>query len=665
MPTPAPPADGSAERQTKFSEPFEHVVDPEKQYQAKISTSAGELVAFLYPGKAPKTVNNFVNLARHHYYDGLVFHRVIQGFMIQGGCPEGSGRGGPGYRFEDELPERGQYEIGTLAMANAGPNTNGSQARTGPSVPSRRPERCRTSPAVLDLRQADLGPRHPRRDREDQDRSRRPSCRGRRDPLHLHHRGVKASTATAALGIAAVAAAAVLAERRRSSRIELAVPLGDRTSRTFEVARLGTRAGVDLATTRVRSALASDERRAELQAEFELRTAAEVVASLGNMKGALMKLGQMASYLDQGLPEPVRDALSQLQSDAPPMASALAAQVVRDELGGPPEELFRSWDPLPVAAASIGQVHRAITTDGRSVAVKIQYPGVDDAIRADLETSDVLFAAMGMLFPGLDPKPLVDELRARLIEELDYHNEAGNQRRFVEAFTGHPTIHVPLTTEWADGVDFRTVTGEWSQRERDLAAETIYRYAFGGIYELGIFNGDPHPGNYRFRPGGQVSFLDYGLCKVFTPAEVNQFERLIQAMCIRPDRDEFLRLSTEMGFVSNCIAFSNPLKDFISSHFLLTVTPEYASESVRRYFDLSGPYAEVIRSVNLPPSLVVIQRINLGLFAVLAELGATANWRRLAEEIWPFADGAPSTPMGEAIAAWRAGRGSVPARPGR
>ena len=127
MPTPAPPADGSAERQTKFSEPFEHVVDSDKQYQATISTSAGELVAFLYPGKAPKTVNNFVNLARHHYYDGLVFHRVIQGFMIQGGCPEGSGRGGPGYRFEDELPERGQYEIGTLAMANAGPNTNGSQ----------------------------------------------------------------------------------------------------------------------------------------------------------------------------------------------------------------------------------------------------------------------------------------------------------------------------------------------------------------------------------------------------------------------------------------------------------------------------------------------------------------------------------------------------------
>ncbi len=125
--TPAPAADGSSERQTKFPAPMPMTIDPEKSYQATISTSLGDMVAYLHPSKAPKTVNNFVNLARYHYYDGLIFHRVINGFMIQGGCPEGSGRGGPGYRFEDELPQRGQYEIGSLAMANAGPNTNGSQ----------------------------------------------------------------------------------------------------------------------------------------------------------------------------------------------------------------------------------------------------------------------------------------------------------------------------------------------------------------------------------------------------------------------------------------------------------------------------------------------------------------------------------------------------------
>jgi len=125
--TPAPAADGSTERQTKFGAPMPMTVDPEKSYEATISTTLGDLVAFLHPGKAPKTVNNFVNLARYHYYDGLIFHRVISGFMIQGGCPEGSGRGGPGYKFEDELPAPRAYEIGSLAMANSGPNTNGSQ----------------------------------------------------------------------------------------------------------------------------------------------------------------------------------------------------------------------------------------------------------------------------------------------------------------------------------------------------------------------------------------------------------------------------------------------------------------------------------------------------------------------------------------------------------
>ena len=125
--TPAPAADGSSPRTTKFSSPMPMTVAPETSYQATISTSLGDMVAFLHPNKAPQTVNNFVNLARYHYYDGLVFHRVISGFMIQGGCPEGSGRGGPGYRFADELPTPGAYEIGSLAMANAGPNTNGSQ----------------------------------------------------------------------------------------------------------------------------------------------------------------------------------------------------------------------------------------------------------------------------------------------------------------------------------------------------------------------------------------------------------------------------------------------------------------------------------------------------------------------------------------------------------
>lgn len=471
-------------------------------------------------------------------------------------------------------------------------------------------------------------------------------------------------------------AAATLARARRARVATRARAVdGDRLARTATLTRLGSRAGADLAATKVRGAFATPERREQLREEFEMRTVEDVVSALGNMKGAVMKLGQMASYLDQGMPEHLRAALAQLQSDAPSMAPELAAKVIEEELGSPPEHVFASWDPTPIAAASIGQVHRAVTHDGLEVAVKVQYPGVDEAIRADLENSDLLFGAMGMMFPGLDPKPIVSELRERLVEELDYRNEAANQQRFAESFAGHPTISIPpvrhdlsgarvLTTQLAHGVPFSAVA-RWPQEERDLAGETIFRYAFGGIYRLGIFNGDPHPGNYLFEPGGRVTFLDYGLCKVFQPAEVELFQHLVTAMCFDRDPDAFIRLSEEIGFLTGADRLSPEVVHDYFSHFydlviedqVKTVTPEFASESVRRYFDLTGPYAEIIRSANLPPSMVIIQRINLGLFAVLADLGATANWRRIAEEIWPWVQGPPSTPMGEAIAEWEAARG--------
>ncbi len=166
------------------------------------------------------------------------------------------------------------------------------------------------------------------------------------------------------------------------------------------LAKAATKAGGSWASDRARRVFADAERREHLDTTRQLRTAEQVAETLGHLKGAMMKLGQMASYLDQGLPEPVRDALAQLQQDAPPMAPELAAQVVVEELGAPPEELFAEWDPMPIAAASIGQVHRALTHDGRAVAVKVQYPGVDEAIRGDLDNAGLLFSAMKMLFPG-------------------------------------------------------------------------------------------------------------------------------------------------------------------------------------------------------------------------------------------------------------------------
>lgn len=468
---------------------------------------------------------------------------------------------------------------------------------------------------------------------------------------------------------AGVAAYVIMSRRPSLSHVG-----AGRSARTGRLVGMSARAGADYMATRARGAFASDERRAELAERFELRTAEQVAEQLGHMKGALMKLGQMASYLDQGLPEPVREALAELQSDAPPMAAGLAESVVRDELGSHPRELFAQWDPTPIASASIGQVHRAVTHHGTEVAVKVQYPGVADAIAADLDNSELLFAMLGMLFPGLEPAPIVEELRERVLEELDYGLEADNQRLFADAYRNHPYIHVPevldelsttrvLTTEMAHGARFAEVNA-WPDEERQLAAETLYRFVFGSIYSMGAFNGDPHPGNYLFRPGGGITFLDFGLVKRFSDTEVADFAEMIQLMVIDRDVAGYALLLERIGILAPGNGFDldrvrdyfGHFYDFVMDDVVMEITPEYSSESLRRFFDLSGPHAEIMKAANLPPSMVIVQRINLGLYALFGDLRARNNWRRLAEELWPFVDAAPSTPMGRRIAQWEATR---------
>lgn len=472
-----------------------------------------------------------------------------------------------------------------------------------------------------------------------------------------------------ASGVACVAAFVINRRAERASGMRTA-----RSARTGRLVGMSARTGADYMATRARSTFASEEKRAELAERFELRTAEQVAEQLGHMKGALMKLGQMASYLDQGLPEPVRQALAELQSDAPPMAAGLAEAVVTGELGVNPQELFAQWDPRPIASASIGQVHRAVTHDGTEVAVKVQYPGVADAITADLDNTELLFAMLGMLFPGMEPGPIVDELRERVLEELDYHLEADNQRLFADAYRGHPYIHVPevledlstsrvLTTEMAHGARFAEVTA-WFDDERQLAAETLYRFVFGSIYSMGAFNGDPHPGNYLFRPGGQITFLDFGLVKRFNDREVADFAEMIQLMVLDHDVAGYARLLERIGILAADNRFSDQqirdyfghFYDFVMTDEEMEITPEYSSESLRRFFDLSGPHSEIMKTANLPPSMVIVQRINLGLYALFGDLRARNNWRRIAEELWPFVEATPATPMGERIAEWEESR---------
>ena len=449
------------------------------------------------------------------------------------------------------------------------------------------------------------------------------------------------------------------------------LPTG-RVRRSLDMARMGRRVGTRYAAGTARQVFASAKRREEIRSERQLQTTAEVVETLGSMKGVFMKLGQMASYLDAGIDPQVRQSLATLQANAPPMSAELAASVINEQLGDTPDRVFDEWDPVPLAAASIGQVHRAITRDGHAVAVKVQYPGVDEAMRSDLDNSAVLLQVTRMAFPSLDAGPLVNEMRSRIAEELDYRLEARNQAAFASMFAGHPFVHIPtvypewcrqrvLTTELVVGADYDEAA-TWPESERNLAGEAIFRFVFGCLYRRRVFNGDPHPGNYVFHEGGRVTFLDFGLVKWFTDLEVELLATMVRSLVTEGDDVAFRQAVERAGFLRPTPDLSNrQVADYFGRYYDLVrrrgptkVTNEFASETVRRFFDATDP---VVRRANVPPAFAVLQRINLGLYAVLAGLGATADWGRICDEIYPWVDAPPSTDLGRAEAAWRAARG--------
>jgi predicted unusual protein kinase regulating ubiquinone biosynthesis (AarF/ABC1/UbiB family) len=466
-----------------------------------------------------------------------------------------------------------------------------------------------------------------------------------------------------------VAVLGAMAWRRRGRGLHLRT---SRTQRNTDVVKLGAAVGVNYASTAARKLFASAERKVELDRERELKTADAVVERLGNMKGALMKLGQMASYVDEGLPAPLREALAQLQSSAPPMSAQLAAQVIRQDLGKDPTELFVEWDPVPIAAASIGQVHRAVvidptTGDERAVAVKVQYPGVAEAVATDLKNADLLGLLLQQGFGGLDPDDMVSEIKERLTEELDYRLEAANQQHFADFYRGHPFIHVPdvlpafsgahvITSELVTGATWQEMI-TWSQDERDLVGETLFRFVFRSLYGMHAFNGDPHPGNYLFHGDGRVTFLDFGLVKHFTDDEMSTFIGMVRSAAYDHDVAEFRRILEQAGMLQRgCPAPDDEVGEYFSTFYesvrhdrVVTWSSEYSSRIVRHTFDRTSPIAQY---ATVPKAFVFIQRINLGLYALLGELKASGNYRRMAEELWPFVQGPPSTPLAHREHPW-------------
>jgi predicted unusual protein kinase regulating ubiquinone biosynthesis (AarF/ABC1/UbiB family) len=444
-----------------------------------------------------------------------------------------------------------------------------------------------------------------------------------------------------------------------------------RLGRTLRVWRLTARNAVRFVAHRVRRRFVRHERRPALDDAFALRTADDVARELGDMKGALMKAGQLVSFVIEALPEPAQQALSQLYSDAPPMSADLAASVVRAEFGLEPERVFLDWQARPAAAASIGQVHRAVTRDGRDVAVKVQYPGVGAAIEADLANADLLYRVISSFtLQGLDTRALVDELSMRMRDELDYRLEASNIREFRQLFEGHPFVSIPevidslsgstvLTTEWADGLAWNQFVDQATPAAKRRAGESIWRFAQHSILRLGIFNGDPHPGNYRFSPEGDVTFLDFGMVKRWAAGEWELLAPCMDAIVVDRDPDGLVVAMESSGFLRAGHGLdpqavfeyvSSPYRPYLTDSF--TFTRDFMRDTVQRIADVRGPHAAVVAQLDMPPSFVMLDRVVWGVSALLGKLDVRAPWRAMLLEYRSDAD--PATELGIAERRWRA-----------
>lgn len=443
-----------------------------------------------------------------------------------------------------------------------------------------------------------------------------------------------------------------------------------RARRTARVWRLMARNGIRFAVHRTKRLFAGSARHEELDNQFAIRSAQDVARELGNMKGALMKFGQLLSFIVEALPPEAQAALATLQADAPPMSPAAAQGVVRSELGAAPQKIFLDWQESPIAAASVGQVHRAITRDGRDVAVKIQYPGVGDAIETDLNNTEGLYRLVGAFaLKGLDTKGLVDELRSRMRDELDYRLEADNQREFAAHFEGHPFVSIPavvaatstrrvLTTEWVEGIGFAEFLATASPTAKQRAGESIWRFTQHAVHHMGAFNGDPHPGNYRFSAEGDVTFLDFGLVKRWTPGQWEQLLPTLDAVIVRRDPEQLMAAMEDVGFLhaGHGLAaetvwdyVSTPYTPYLTDSFAFT--RDFSKQAMATIIDVKGPHAEVIERLNMPPSFVILDRVVWGVNAILGKLEVEAPWRGMLLEY--LDNGPPATEMGTAELAWR------------
>ena len=381
-------------------------------------------------------------------------------------------------------------------------------------------------------------------------------------------------------------------------------------------------------------------------AELQARTAEQMFKVLGELKGGAMKLGQAMSIFEAALPEdiagPYRAALTKLQDAAPPLPAEAIHKILTDELGVEWRTKFLEFADQPAAAASIGQVHKATWHDGRVVAVKVQYPGADKALISDLNQ----MARMGKLFaswiPGLDIKPLLDELRDRAVDELDYLHESQNQRAFAIAYEGDSEFVIPhvlvaaphvLVSEWIDGTALSSIIKDGSQAERDAAGVLYERFLLSGPSRAGLLHADPHPGNFRITPDGRLGVLDFGACASLPdglPSAMGSLLRIAQLgdaqTVIEGLRAEgFIKPNIEVD-AEQVLGYLEPFVD-PARYEEFTFSRDWMREQFTRMNDMRNPDFAVGLKLNLPPSYALIHRVWLGCIGVLCQLGATVPMR--------------------------------------
>ncbi len=456
-----------------------------------------------------------------------------------------------------------------------------------------------------------------------------------------------------------------------------------RVRRTATIATLAAGEAVKQFGTRAANVTRDEDASEAATARRQLETAKQIVAVLGTMKGAAMKLGQVMSFLDVGLvPEEHREEfqheLAKLRDAAPTVSFKQMRKVIEDDLEEPIASVFATFQEEPVAAASIGQVYRAtLARDGREVAVKVQYPGVAGAVRADLQNLDMIMRVLKRMTPGLNVKAIAEEIRERIVEELDYELEAQNQRSLARIFAGHPFIVVPdvisdltrervMVSEFVRGAGFEELKRR-PQAERDRVGEIVFRFFLGCMYRHRQFSGDPHPGNFLLQEDGRVAFMDFGLFKRLG-AEPIELELAAQRAVAEGDAAALHALLAKSGFLpepervdpDQLLAFiRDAIWWYTTADESVQLTPEIATQVMIESSDPRSSHFREMRHQQMHPEHLFGRRMEMLTLAVLSQLRARANWHRIARE-WMYGD-EPVTELGRAEAAFygRSGVGAA------